>query len=229
MTAAGLKARIKGNQTAWRVLTDASTARARLTFRAGCRGTRNTLLIEDGCMIRGLRVDVRGDDNTIVFGAGAWLIGVGIVIRGNGNRITVGSGVEYNGPGDLWAEDDNGELRLGDGCTFEPGGTLAVLEGQDLSLGKDCMVAADVEIRTGDSHPILEQAPEISRINQGSPVRIGDHVWLGKRVVVLKGVELASGVVVGVGSIVTKSELENDVILAGSPARVVRRQVRWER
>jgi hypothetical protein len=135
MTAAGLKARIKGNQTAWRVLTDVSTARARLTFRAGCRGTGNTLVIEDGCMIRGLRVDVRGDNNTIVFGAGAWLIGLGIVIRGNGNRITVGRGVEYSGPGDLWAEDDYGELRLGDRCNFEPGGTFAVLEGQDLSLG----------------------------------------------------------------------------------------------
>jgi acetyltransferase-like isoleucine patch superfamily enzyme len=229
MTAAELKARIKGNRTAWRVLTDASTARARLTFRAGCRGAGNRLVIEDGCMIRGLRVDVRGDANTIVFGSGAWLIGLGIVIRGNGNKVTVGPGVEFSGPGDLWVEDDSGELRIGDGCTFEPGATLAVLEGRDLTLGKDCMVAADVEIRTGDSHPILEQIPEASRINLGSRIQIGDHVWLGKRVVVLKGIELASGIVVGVGSIVTKSELEADVILAGNPARVVRRQVRWER
>ena len=159
-------------------------------------------------MIRGLEVEIRGENNLVVFGEGSWLKDLRIVIHGSSNRIILGRRTEFSGPGKLWVEDSGGELRIGDGCTIEPGGTLAVLEGQDLTLGRDCMVAADVEVRTGDSHEILDRTSGGARLNIGATVKIGDHVWLGKRVVVLKGVEIAPGVVVGVGSIVTRAHLK---------------------
>jgi acetyltransferase-like isoleucine patch superfamily enzyme len=213
----------------WRLATGMSAIRARLIFRRGCRGKTNELVVEDKCMIRGLEVEVRGENNLVVFGEGSWLKDLRIVIHGSSNRIIVGRGTEFTGPGRLWVEDDGGELRIGDGCTIEPGATLAVLEGQDLNLGRDCMVAADVEVRTGDSHEILDRTSCGTRLNSGATVKIGDHVWLGKRVVVLKGVEIAPGVVVGVGSIVTSSALEDDSVVAGNPARLIRRGVRWQR
>ncbi len=226
---AALEGWVKGNATIWRLVTRASVLRARRIFQSGCHGTGNRLAVEDGCLVRGLRMEVRGDDNLVVFGEGSWLKSLRVVIRGSSNRIIVGRGIEFSGPGILWVENDNGELRIGDGCTIEPGVTFAVLEGQDLSFGSDCMVAADVEIRTGDSHEILDRTSGGARINHGRSVQIGDHVWLGKRVVVLKGVEIASGVVVGFGSVVTSSALEANSVLAGNPAQLVRRGVQWKR
>ncbi len=75
-------------------------------------------------MIRGLEVDVRGDNNLVVFGEGSWLKDLRVVIYGSSNQIIVGRGTQFSGPGKLWVEDDRGELRIGDGCTIEPGGTL---------------------------------------------------------------------------------------------------------
>lgn len=224
-----VKRRIKANERLWGYVTVASEFRARIRFATGSHGSGNRLEIGGGATTKLRHVDVRGDDNVVTIGQGSWMRDVRIFIRGNANRIVVGERVEFGGPGNLWVEGDHGELRIGDGCTIEHSGTLAVLEGRNLSLGADCMIASEVEVRTGDSHEMFELADGGARMNQGSPVAIVDHVWMGKRAIVLKGVEIASGCVVGIGSVVTRSVMEPDSVLAGNPARVVRRDVRWQR
>jgi acetyltransferase-like isoleucine patch superfamily enzyme len=180
-------------------------------------------------MIRNLKVEIHGDDNLVVIGDRSWLRSVRITIRGSSNRIVLGENVQIGGPGHLWVEDNQGELSIGSDCTLETGVTLAVLEGCALTLGQDCMIAGDVEIRTGDSHGIFDRCDSGARLNQPQPVTLGDHVWVGKRSVLLKGVELAAGVIIGAGSVVTKSVDETGAVVAGNPARVVRRDVQWQR
>src|SRR5690606_37571054 len=54
------------------------------------------------------------------------------------------------------------------------------------------------------------------------------HVWLARRSVCLGGTRIGAGSVVGFGSIV-KGRFPNNVVIAGSPARVVRKDIAWER
>jgi len=54
------------------------------------------------------------------------------------------------------------------------------------------------------------------------PVVIGDGVWIGARSVILPGVTIGSGSIVAAGAVVTRPVDENCVV-AGSPARVIRR------
>ncbi len=55
------------------------------------------------------------------------------------------------------------------------------------------------------------------------PVVIGDHCWLAVNSVILPGVTLGAHTVVAAGAVVTRSFEEGDQVLAGVPARVVKR------
>ena len=57
---------------------------------------------------------------------------------------------------------------------------------------------------------------------QTAPVIIGNNVWIGGGAIILPGVTIGDNVVIGAGSIVTKS-IPDNVIAAGSPCRVIRR------
>ena len=87
-------------------------------------------------------------------------------------------------------------------------------------------MAKDVVIRTTDGHVIYNRYDR-KRINAASDVIIGDHVWIADRSVILKGVRIGNSSVIALGSIVTKN-VPSNVIVAGSPAKVVRRDIVWE-
>lgn len=55
------------------------------------------------------------------------------------------------------------------------------------------------------------------------PVRIGRHCWLSANCVILPEVELGDNTIVGAGAVVTKSFPEGNCVLAGVPAKVIRR------
>ena len=80
---------------------------------------------------------------------------------------------------------------------------------------------------TGDSHSIVDL--EGKRLNTSESIRIGDHVWVGINVTCLKGVHIANNSVVGAGSLLNGSFSEENVVLAGNPARVVKTGVDWLR
>ena len=54
---------------------------------------------------------------------------------------------------------------------------------------------------------------------------MGDRVWFCNNTTLLKGVRLGNETIVAAGAIVTKSCEENHVILAGNPARIVKRNI----
>ena len=57
---------------------------------------------------------------------------------------------------------------------------------------------------------------------------IRKNCWLGANVIVLPGVELGEHTVVAAGAIVTKSFTEKNQILAGNPAKVIKRLPDYE-
>ncbi len=58
---------------------------------------------------------------------------------------------------------------------------------------------------------------------EDKPVKIGNNCWLGAHSIVLPGVVLGNHVIVAAGSVVTKSFDENNIILAGVPAKIIKR------
>ena len=55
-----------------------------------------------------------------------------------------------------------------------------------------------------------------------APVVIHDNVWVGANSTILPGVTIGENTIVGAGSVVTKS-FEKNLIVAGNPARILRK------
>lgn len=101
----------------------------------------------------------------------------------------------FQSPG-LYIQNFSGHVTLGHGCYLAP------------NVG---IITANHDPRNPDSH----LAP--------SDVVIGEKCWVGMNSVILPGVVLGPGTVVGAGSVVTKSFPDGHCIVAGTPARLIRR------
>ncbi|KAL2172255.1 hypothetical protein VTG60DRAFT_6633 [Thermothelomyces hinnuleus] len=99
-------------------------------------------------------------------------------------------------------------------CTFIDTCTITI--GARTLIGPNCsfysgMHPLDPFLRNGMAGP-----------ESGKPITIGEDCWLGGNVVVCPGVTIGRGVTVGAGSVVNK-DVEDFVVVAGNPARIIRR------
>ena len=111
-------------------------------------------------------------------------------------------------------------LRIGDRALIGRGSHLvahqSVVIGDDVITGPNCYVTDQNHVYADPATPIGRQWPA------NDPVEIGPGSWLGSGAVILPGTRLGRNTVVGAGSVV-RGAFPDHVVLAGIPARVVRR------
>jgi acetyltransferase-like isoleucine patch superfamily enzyme len=180
----------------------------------------------DGAALSHVSIRIEGDDNTIAIADGAMLVRCRIRMKGSGHRLAIGARCHLV-DAELAFEDAGCTITIGDGTTMEGGHLAAVEPGSAVTLGQDCMLSDGIDIRTSDSHALIDAASG-QRINPPGEVRVGDHVWLGTQVTVLKGVSIGEHAVIGARSVVT-ADVPPGCVAAGVPARVLREGVTWRR
>lgn len=121
----------------------------------------------------------------------------------------------------------NCHVRIGAFTTFTNRARFIMHEASQISLGRDCMIASDVQFMTSDNHTIYDVEAR-KRINPPANIEIGDHVWISLQCFVMKGARIGSGSVVGLRSVVTKN-IPSNCLAVGSPAQVIRKGVDWDR
>ena len=110
-------------------------------------------------------------------------------------------------------------LRIG---AYSGVGTNAFIDAE-VTIGDYVMMGPDVAIYTLNHKHELNGSPFCFQgYEERKPVVIGNNVWIGTRCVILPGVHIGDNVVVGAGSAVTK-DVPSGVVVAGSPARVVKK------
>ncbi|MDO5144136.1 MAG: DapH/DapD/GlmU-related protein [bacterium] len=110
-------------------------------------------------------------------------------------------------------------LRIGTNSGI---GTNAFIDAE-VTIGEYVMMGPDVAIYTHNHKHDLNGIPFcLQGYEERRPVVIGSNVWIGTRCVILPGVHIGDNVVVGAGSVVTK-DVPSGVVVAGSPARVVKK------
>ncbi len=171
----------------------------------------------------GFNILIIGDNNTVDLGT----ISVGYMPDWNmrGLNIIIG------GFADNWSEP--GVNRTADNCRVEIGNNVMVCgamiylqdDNSHVTIGDDCMISWGIDIWCTDVHTIMDL--EGNPRNFGEFIEIGKHVWIGKDSKIGKNVRIADNCIVGWGSIVTKGTDESNVILAGVPAKIIKRDIDW--
>ncbi|GAB2812919.1 acyltransferase [Streptomyces daliensis] len=159
---------------------------------------------------------------------------------GEGSRLAFPQGTVFGAP---WIE-------IGDHCVIGQEVTLTAGMMPDLDLGPDTVlrlgngvvlgrgshVIADTSVTFGDdvfcgpyvyvtstNHSYDDPEEPVGRQwPRTAPVEIGGGSWLGAGAVVLPGARLGRNVVVAAGAVV-RGEVPDHAVVAGAPARVVRR------
>ena len=117
----------------------------------------------------------------------------------NGAKLTVGSGFMNSG----------GQIRCGN----------------DITIGNNVAIGRNFFAQDSDFHTIIEKNG--TKLVNSSPIVIEDNVWIGINVTIMKGVHIGEGAIIGAGTIVTK-DVPAHTVVAGTPNRVLRANIRWE-
>lgn len=149
-----------------------------------------------------------------------YLVGEGRLSLGSNVRLSGKSSFVFGNTGK-----DRPSISLGDDCFLGHG--CSIRSSASVTIGNDCLLASGVSITDYDGHPLdalRRRAGHRTPPHGIRPVIIGDDVWIGQGAIVLKGVTIGSRSVVGAGSVVVR-DVPSDCVVAGNPARVVKRLV----
>lgn len=107
-----------------------------------------------------------------------------------------------------------GRIRIGDRVFINTG--VVLFSAHEIVIEDDVAIANECYITDTNSHGVEGRKP------YSGTVTIGRGSWVGARSIVLPGVTIGSRVLVGAGSVVTR-DCPDDTLVAGNPARVVRK------
>lgn len=120
-------------------------------------------------------------------------------------------GINIVNPNNIIFDPDDIDNFLSLGCFWQA--TKA-----KIIVGKGTMIAPNCGLIT-TNHDIHD----ITKHVEGKDIIIGDKCWIGMNCVILPGVELGPNTIVGAGSIVTKSFKEGNCVIAGNPAKIIKK------
>jgi acetyltransferase-like isoleucine patch superfamily enzyme len=181
------------------------------TVRAGAIGPRHRAArrfnhFGDGSMI--------SFPPSVVFGEGRIAIGTGTSI-GPLASLSAGMPVHADVRGDPI-------ITIGDRCTLGKG--IGIVGHERIEIGDDIWTGHYVYI-TDQNHGYEDISLPIGvQMWHNAPVSIGSGSWLGHGCIVLPGVHVGEHVVIAAGAVVA-SDVPDRCVVAGVPARIVRRYV----
>jgi acetyltransferase-like isoleucine patch superfamily enzyme len=116
-------------------------------------------------------------------------------------------------------------ITIGDRCTLGKG--IGIVGHERIEIGDDIWTGHYVYI-TDQNHGYEDLSLPIgTQMWQNAPVSIGSGSWLGHGCVVLPGVQVGEHVVIAAGAVVA-DDVPDRCVVAGVPARIVRRHVDGE-
>lgn len=199
----------------------------RLTALSNYRDDLGNVIESPTTFDNNIVVSIRGKNNLVIVDKNARIAQMNIMLDCDNGTLIVG-------PNSVNAVRMN--VRIGQDSTVKIGADVtttatcfvSAVEGASVTFGDDVMIASGNQFRSDDAHPIFDVRTG-KRTNPARDVTIGNHVWIADQAVVLAGAIIGDGSVIGYRSIVTNRKIPNNCVAAGSPAKVVRKHIAWER
>lgn len=138
----------------------------------------------------------------------------------SGTRLSVADHVHImalqDKPVRLAVYEDMGSIDIGSYCIVNPG--VRITSASSVKIGHSCMLAMNAYLSDADWHDIQHR---IYAPGATAAITLGNNVWIGDSALVCKGVNIGDNSVVGAWSVVTR-DVPADVVVAGTPAKIVR-------
>lgn len=178
-----------------------------------------------------ININISGDNNIVEIGDNCSLKGLCIHIYGNGNYINFSDSVKvYRDLIIVIGHEGSNKIENSGVFIGEHSGLVSVriqvLEpNTQLDIGKNCMISENVTIFLSDGHSVLDNDNRL--LNYGKGLKIGNNVWLSEGVKIGKNANIPDDTIVGWYSVVMSKFTETNTVIAGNPAKVVKREVHW--
>lgn len=185
----------------------------------------NTVIINETVNASKLTIEIRGTGNKITIDECCTINETFIRFWGNNNNVHINRATKICGR--FLFDGDEQQLIIGENTTFERV-NIVLAEGCSVSIGKDCMLSFGIQIRTSDAHSVLD-ATTRARTNPSKNIIIDDHVWVGSEVIIQKGSVIPKNSIIGIRSVVSGVFINPNVAIAGTPAKIVKENVDWDR
>ena len=113
-------------------------------------------------------------------------------------------------------------LKVGSNNSFNHGDYINAFS--PITIGSDVTISANCNIvSTGIDYPHWFSTGK-KRHTESGEIVIGDHVWIGTGCTILPGVHITGEyVVIAAGSVVTKDIIDSHCVVAGVPAKIIKR------
>ena len=156
---------------------------------------------------------------------------ISIKIRGNNNSVYINTFKLYKNLkidiGGL-AKVENTHVTIGEKMECSELTIYAYQNNSKIQIGDNCLISAGVKIRSGElPHKIFNNETN-ENIDNSDGIYIGNHVWIGENVYIMKKAKICDDSIIGAASVVTKKFEENNVVIAGNPAVICKRNVNWQ-
>jgi carbonic anhydrase/acetyltransferase-like protein (isoleucine patch superfamily) len=176
--------------------------------------------------IDGLVVDFRENGSEVLVHEGALFRNCKFILISIGpthKRGLINTTVDMSGVG------KNKRLVIKSGVSVESA-RFAMANESDLyvEIGRDCMLSSGVVFRATDGHVIFDIASQ-ELLNKSKPIIVGDECWIGSEALIMKGSVIAKRSIVGSRALVAGNFTEENVVIAGVPAKIVKRNCGWSR
>ena len=169
-------------------------------------GEGNAVHYNQTCVFTDCYISIMGNHNTVIFHDHCNLSGLRIFILGDENRIEFGERVIVNA------------------SPLQPA-VFNAIGGRKILVGDGSLFSNNIEIHTSDYHGIYDM--EGRRVNPDKDIIIGKSVWVCLGCKILKGSVIADGSIVGAGTVVSGAFREENVIIAGNPGKIIKRNIFW--
>lgn len=215
--------------------------------------SNNNIIFESGCVIESVNVNCRnvnnisinentqlirlnlttGNDNNLCFGKNNLITENAKIWFGNSVKFIVENNNKIGGMEFTFF--NNSSFLMGNGnVMFSARAEIRGHSFTETVIGNDTLWSQEINLINGDGHSIFDIESK-NKINDMKTVPenkrkiiIGNHVWIGKRAMILNGTQVKDGSVIGALSLVKKA-FPNNCIIAGNPAKVIRKNIAWTR
>ena len=177
--------------------------------------------------IEGLDLNITGINNIVTIYEPYSFVGARLILTGD-TEITINKGCQAGAGFSIKKIRNIKPNKLVIGKDFQCGSrcTIDLADAGDVFIGDDAKWSWNIYVKSDDTHPVFDITTG-ECINASTAVVIGNHVWIGMNATILKNSEIKEESVIGACSVVAKKFEEKNVVIAGNPAQIRKRNINW--